>query len=51
LYCTHLLEQNVSPAKVMQLLGNSTMDMVIEVYNQLRPDAAMDDVIRALSAD
>jgi integrase len=50
-YCTHLLKQNISPAKVMQILGHSTMDMVMEVYNQLRPDAAMDDVIRALSAD
>ncbi|HKF75217.1 MAG TPA: tyrosine-type recombinase/integrase [Candidatus Dormibacteraeota bacterium] len=50
-YCTHLLQQNISPAKVMQLLGHSTMDMVMEVYNQLRPDGAMDDVIRALAAE
>jgi len=50
-YCTHLLQQNVSPAKVMQLLGHSTMEMVMEVYNQLRPADAMDDVIRALGVD
>jgi integrase/recombinase XerD len=50
-YCTHLLQQNVSPAKVMQLLGHSTMEMVMVVYNQLRPADAMDDVIRALAAD
>jgi integrase/recombinase XerD len=50
-YCTHLLQQNISPAKVMQLLGHSTMEMVMEVYNQLRPDAVMDDVIRALSVE
>jgi integrase len=32
-YGTHLLQQNVSPAKVMQLLGHSTMEMVMQVYN------------------
>jgi len=48
-YCTHLLQQNVSPAKVMQLLGHSSMEMVMQVYNQLRPADAMDDVIRALA--
>jgi integrase len=50
-YCTHLLQQNVSPAKVMQLLGHSTMEMVMQVYNQLRPTDAADEVIRALAAD
>ncbi len=48
-YCTHLLQQNVSPAKVMQLLGHTSMEMVMQVYNQLRPADAMDDVIRALT--
>ena len=35
----------------MQLLGHSTMEMVMHVYNQLRPGDAMDDVIRALTPD
>jgi integrase/recombinase XerD len=48
-YCTHLLQRNVSPAKVMQLLGHSSMEMVMTVYNQLRPADSMDDVLRALS--
>ncbi len=52
-YCTHLLQQSVSPVKVMQLLGQSTMEMVIviQVYNQLQPADAADEVIRALAAD
>lgn len=50
-YCTYLLQQNVSPAKVMQLLGHSSMEMVMQVYNQLRPADAMDDVIRALASN
>jgi integrase/recombinase XerD len=50
-YCTYLLQQNVSPAKVMQLLGHSSMEMVMQVYNQLRPADAMDDVIRALAPE
>ena len=50
-YCTHLLQQNVSPAKVMQLLGHSTMEMVMQVYNQLQPTDAADEVIRALAVD
>ena len=39
-YCTYLLQQNVSPAKVMQLLGHSSMEMVMQVYNQLRRSGA-----------
>ena len=33
----------------MQLLGHSSMEMVMTVYNQLRPADSMDDVLRALS--
>src|SRR5262249_18804921 len=50
-YCTYMLQQNVSPAKVMHLLGHSSMEMVMQVYNQLRPADAMDDVSRALTHD
>ena len=31
-YCAHLLQQNVSPAKVMQLLGHTSMEVVMLVY-------------------
>ena len=48
-YCTYLLLQNVLTAKVMPLLGHSSMGVVMQVYNQLRPGDAMDDVIRALA--
>ena len=48
-YCTHMLKKNVSPAKVMQLLGHDSMEMVMLAYNQLQPADALPDVIRALT--
>lgn len=50
-YCTHLLKKNVSPAKVMQLMGHGSVEMVMEVYNQLQPADAANDVVRALTTE
>jgi integrase len=42
-FCTRLLKSKIDPKTVMRLMGDNTLDMVLEVYHSLNDD----DIIKA----